>query len=161
MRTVLVLCSILTFSSAHLSYANLNLRFVEEFCLFVSIQADNDPALSGRSGELRQHLLRQALLYQAPVSDCTFGPSVTKPSLNIIVLAVARGYSILAQVMIDGFVLASTGIEQEQTLLVGDVTIYYDFRMTAGATTSYLDIRQNAQEVFENVILAWRQATRD
>jgi hypothetical protein len=138
-------------SPVSLAQTSPNLRHVEEFCLYVDIQS-NDQALPGRSDELRQHILRRAGVIRAPVDDCFLGRTLRKPSIDILVLGLRRGYLVQVRVMID------SPVEVDKQRLTS-VIIYSTSDIGTRTEVTYSDILETAQEMFETLIIRWREAT--
>ena len=148
---VLVLALVLASQAHAQKIQSDNLVVVEEFCLFVSIQTSVTD-VENRSDELRDHLLRQATLYRAPVDDCQISFSVTKPSINIIVMALDRAFTITAMVMVD----MPIRVEGQ---MMDEVVIWNTSYLAAGGSVTFDRVRDESQRLFENLILEWRRVT--
>jgi hypothetical protein len=131
--------------------ANNNLAAVENFCLYVNIQSDN-AAISTRANDLRDYLFGAAEFYGLPVYDCILGETLQEPSIDIAVISVDRGFAVILRVMIDGEVILDG-------FLLTRLVVYSGLMVSAGTTTSFESVRDITQELFEDLVVDWRNAT--
>ena len=143
--TVVMLGSVATAQSIG---SNLNLVGISRFCLSVNIQSQDAAELERRANELQRYLLDQALLYNAPVINCSPSDRDLHPTIRMD-FVVLSGFHYLRTLnvitpSVAGLVYPS---------IWGMAGLVVDVR---SGDALYRSVQDAAQRALENLVVQWR-----